>query len=128
MDWLGWVIPTVFTLAISIAAFFIKRSINKKDKEREAKDAKWEQEQRDLKDLIVSELKSFRTENEDRHCKTEAHVQKVEERLNKTLQELPIYYTLRDDWQRSTSNIDRKLDGIQNTLIQIYRGGKQGNE
>ena len=128
MDWAGWAIPTVFGLATGIAAYFIKRSINKKDRERAEKDAKWEQSQRELRTLIVGELKQFREENEARHCRTEAHVQQVEERLNRTLQALPKEYTLREDWLRFSSNIDRKLDSIQGLLIQIIRGGKQDHE
>ena len=128
MNWLGWAVPTAFALATSIAAFFIKRSINKKDRERAAKDAKWEKDQTELKELILGELKNFRMENDDRHCKTEQRVERVEERLNKTLQDLPKEYTMREDWLRFSTNIDRKLDAIQGMLIQFFRGGKQQNE
>lgn len=128
MDWLAWAIPTVFSLVTGTIAYFAKRSINKRDKEREAKDAKWEQEQREMKELILDQLKTFSTENEKRHKQNEEHICQVEKRLNETLQDMPKVYTLREDWLRFSSNIDRKLEQIHGLLIEIIRGGKRGNE
>ncbi len=132
MNWLGWAVPTVFSIVIGVIAFFAKRTINKRDKAREAKDAKWEQDQQEMKKLITDGFKTFREENEKRHCKTEDRIGKVEERLNETLRQLPEKYTLREDWMRFSSKIDIKLDNIQesilNVLAPIVRGGKGSNE
>lgn len=126
--WQLWGIGILVSLAISVSAFFIKRAFSRKDKERAERDAKWEKEQTELKEQILGELRNFRTENEKRHCKNEEHIKKVEDKLNDTLENLPKVYTLREDWMRFSSSIDRKLDGINDLLIQILRGGKQGNE
>ena len=53
--------------------------------------------------------------------KTELKVDKLEERLNKSMQEMPLLYTLREDWFRSNAAIDRKLDSIIDLIV---KGGK----
>ena len=128
MDWLGWAIPTAFGLATGVAAYFIKRSINKKDRERTAKDAKWEKDQQDLKDEILCELQRYHKETAGRLQKLEIGYEKLDNKLRETLENLPKEYTSREDWLRFSSKIDMKLDGIQNLIIDLFKGGKGKNE
>lgn len=60
--------------------------------------------------------------NDRRIDAQEKHVQEVEDKLNKTISDMPFLYTLREDFIRSTANHDRKLDQIIELLT---RGGNQ---
>jgi uncharacterized protein HemX len=123
--WLQWGVNLLTITFIGLIGFFAKRYMTQNDKRLEEKDAQRAKQLAGMEHKILGELERFRTENDKRHSKTEERVERVEERLNKTLQELPTMYTLREDWLRTSSDINRKLDKITDILI---RGGKASNE
>ncbi|MBR3795348.1 MAG: hypothetical protein IKK34_04890 [Clostridia bacterium] len=53
---------------------------------------------------------------EKRMAAQEQRTREVEEKLNKTISDMPYLYTLREDFIRSTANHDRKLDQIISLL------------
>ena len=53
---------------------------------------------------------------EKRIAAQEQRTREVEEKLNKTISDMPYLYTLREDFIRSTANHDRKLDQIISLL------------
>ena len=53
---------------------------------------------------------------EKRLEKQESQMRELEEKLNKTISDMPFLYTLREDFIRSTANHDRKLDQIISLL------------
>lgn len=53
---------------------------------------------------------------EKRMAAQEHRTREVEEKLNKTISDMPYLYTLREDFIRSTANHDRKLDQIISLL------------
>lgn len=123
--WLQWGVNLLTITFIGLIGFFAKRYMTQNDKRLEEKDVQRAKQLAEMEHKILGELERFRTENDKRHSKTEERVERVEERLNKTLQELPTMYTLREDWLRTSSDINRKLDKITDILI---RGGKASNE
>ena len=58
--------------------------------------------------------------NEKRMTAQEARTRDVEDKLNKTIADLPFLYTLREDFIRAQANHDRKLDQI---ITLLTRGG-----
>lgn len=54
---------------------------------------------------------------EKRMAAQEQRTREVEEKLNKTISDMPYLYTLREDFIRSTANHDRKLDQIISLLV-----------
>ncbi len=61
---------------------------------------------------------------EKRMEKQEGQTYDLQEKLNKTISELPFLYTLREDFIRSTANHDRKLDQIISLLSGSGKGEK----
>lgn len=53
---------------------------------------------------------------EKRMAAQEQRTREIEEKLNKTISDMPYLYTLREDFIRSTVNHDRKLDQIISLL------------
>lgn len=53
---------------------------------------------------------------EKRMAAQEQRSREIEEKLNKTISDMPYLYTLREDFIRSTANHDRKLDQIISLL------------
>lgn len=59
---------------------------------------------------------------EKRIAEQEARTREVEDKLSKTIADLPFLYTLREDFIRAQANHDRKLDQI---ITLLTRGGNQ---
>lgn len=94
--WIQTIISMVMTVTVGIIGFFVKRALTQND-QRQAQ---------------------FKQEMCERLDKTEDRADKLESRLNKLLQELPMLYTLREDWLRSNANIDQKLDRITDLIVE----------
>lgn len=65
---------------------------------------------------VVFFLKRSLDKAEKRLERQETHTRELEEKLNKTISDMPFLYTLREDFIRSTANHDRKLDQIISLL------------
>ena len=65
---------------------------------------------------VVFFLKRGLDKTEKRLEKQETMTRDLEEKLNKTISDMPFLYTLREDFIRSTANHDRKLDQIISLL------------
>lgn len=76
--------------------------------------------------MLCSAVAYFAKRNQDKMEKRmtaqEQRTREVEEKLNKTISDMPYLYTLREDFIRSTANHDRKLDQIISLLA---KGGNQ---
>lgn len=73
---------------------------------------------------IVFFLKRGLDKTERRLEKQETQARELEEKLNKTISDMPFLYTLREDFIRSTASHDRKLDQIISLLT---TGGGKGD-
>lgn len=120
-EWIQWAVNLLVVSGIGLIGYLAKRMLNQIDKKLEALEKQQTERQAETERKIIGELERFRAEDDKRHGKTEERMSKVEDRLNKTLQELPALYVMREDWLRTSSAIDRKLDKITDILI---RGGK----
>lgn len=73
---------------------------------------------------VVFFLKRGLDKTEKRLEKQETMTRDLEEKLNKTISDMPFLYTLREDFIRSTANHDRKLDQIISLLTGSGKGDK----
>lgn len=87
---LNWVITTAVGLMIAALAYFLKKQIS---------------------DLVHSIEKNHQ-ENLKAHKDINERVDKLENKLNGTLEELPLRYTLREDYIRTMMGFEAKLDKI----------------
>lgn len=95
----------VLTTVIGVIAFFLKRTLTQIEHRQTTAEA-----------AMKAQVDVLKQEMGQRHDKIEGRVEKLEGRLNTTLQEMPTMYTLREDWLRSSAAIDRKLDKIMDIL------------
>lgn len=90
LSWETWALPLIFTLLIGALGFFLKRWIN---------------EVKESQERIHQETREANRETNER-------IDKLEEKLQATIEQLPYQYTLREDFIRSVSGLERKLDKI----------------
>lgn len=118
-----WIVNLVVVTAVGLLGYFGKRTLTQIDRHQEDMGKRMAESQRDTERKILTEIERMRADMDERQRKAESRIERVEERLNKTLQEMPTVYTLREDWLRTSSSIDRKLDKIMDMLI--GRGGHE---
>lgn len=59
--------------------------------------------------------------------KMEKRIDEQEDKLNKTINDLPFLYTLREDFIRAQANNDRKLDQINSKLDRVLAQGMRAD-
>ena len=106
MDWLYWIITLAVTTALGIISFFFKRTLTQIDRRQELAEKK-----------LVEELARLET----RYSKTDDRITHLEERFNKMMHDMPHVYTLREDWTRSISYIQQKLDKIYDHITSMTK-------
>ena len=90
-EWVQWIIQVV---AYGVICFLLKRELGQMDQRH--------------KDLL-EQIKAVERE-------AKADTQKVEEKLDRFITELPFKYTLKDDFVRTVARMDNKLDKILDRL------------
>lgn len=104
-DWLFWVITTGVMIALGAIAYFIKKMIT--DSEKRDADTR-EQFTRAMSGLEDKFAKAMQ--------ETRCDVRRVEDKLNSLIEHLPLNFTLRDDFIRSMSTVETKLNKILDRL------------
>lgn len=104
-DWVYWVITTAVVTALGIIAFFIKKMITDSEKR--------DTETRTQFTQTLSNMENkFSAAVNDAKC----DIRKVEDKLNNLIESLPMTFTLRDDFIRSMSGVEAKLNKILDRL------------
>lgn len=89
-----WIATTVLGLMIGALGWFIKRLIDGQKKEMEA----------------------LRAEVQSSMRQTNGRIDKLEDKLQETIESMPYKYTMREDFIRSVSGLEQKLDKILEKL------------
>lgn len=66
--------------------------------------------------LIITLLRKRQTDQEKRIEKLEADARREQDRLTEVISQMPIQYTLRDEFLRVTTDQNRKLDKISDFM------------
>lgn len=93
-QWIYWVVTTVFTLLLGALSWFVKRTLDELRKENET--------------IRKEFARQF-----DTHA---ARMDKLEAKLQETIETMPYKYTLREDFIRAVSGLERKIDKILDCL------------
>lgn len=104
-DWLFWLITTAVVTALGIIAFFIKKLVT----DAEKRDAETRQQ-------FTQTLSNMENKFTAAIADTKLDIRKVEDKLNNLMENLPLTFTLRDDFIRSMSNVEAKLNKILDRL------------
>ena len=72
--------------------------------------------------IVTTLLKRQQAAQEKRIEKVEAENARDQERLNDVIAQMPIQYTLRDEFLRVTTDQNRKLDKISDSMNDLSRG------
>lgn len=81
-----------------------------------------------LGSIVAYLLKRSIDKSDKRIQENEERMREVEDKLNRTIADLPFAYTLREDFIRVTANHDRKLDQIIAMLSANNSKGGTGND
>ena len=102
-QWIYWVVTTAFTLLLGALSWFVKRTLDELRKEN---------------DTIRKEFsRQFDTQA--------ARMDKLEAKLQDTIESMPYKYTLRDDFIRSMAGVENKLNKILDKLSGITGGAHE---
>lgn len=101
-----WLLSAIFSLVVGILGYFIKKTLDNFSKGQEAQ-----------REEFKAELKHQREDFREALDTQGRRLDSVEE----TLRRMPFTYTLKEDFIRSMSSVDRKLDQI----IDMQRAGKE---
>ena len=66
--------------------------------------------------ILMNLMRRRQADQEKRQEKAEADINKLDDRLNRVIAEMPIQYTLRDEFLRVTGDMTRKLDKTNDML------------
>ena len=104
-DWLFWLITTAIVTTLGIIAFFIKKLVT----DAEKRDA-------ETRLQFTQTLSNFENKFSSAIADTKIDIRKVEDKLNNLIESLPMTFTLRDDFIRSMSGVEAKLNKILDRL------------
>lgn len=93
----SWLSSALFTLTVGIIGFFLKRTMNS-----------FESKMAEQREDFHQEMESIRKDFKDSMDTLGHRVDKIED----TISEMPYKYTLKEDFIRSMSTVDKKLDQI----------------
>lgn len=117
MEWLGQTAAALLpTLVIAIISFFLKRTLNQIEKRQEVAESSYK-----------AQIEQLKKDTGERQEKIEGKVDRLTDRVNQALQEMPSTYTLREDWMRANADTGRKLDRITDMLISNSKGRQQND-
>lgn len=92
--WAFWLATTIIGLMISGLVFFIKKQFSDLEKANE----------------------QIHADSVQAREKLNARIEKLEMKLQTTIEEMPYKYTLREDFIRAVSGLERKIDKILDAL------------
>lgn len=126
--WLQWGLGIVITLILGAIAYYIKRLIAKNDeRQKDNEDAlqkRMDCMESNLSDQIgrIQQTLEDRIDKGDQAMKAEIEkgdmrTEKLENRLNDLIKELPRGYVDKESWMVQNQRIDRKLDRITEILM-----------
>lgn len=98
MDKWIWIVQLIITIIIGVIAYFLKETKNSIDKD-------------------IQDNKKDIQEN-----KTEINT--IRKEFNDFKENMPFHFVLRDDFIRSITNIDKKLDKIYDTIALTKKGSE----
>lgn len=95
-----WIATTAIGLMIGALGFFLKRTLSELEKKVERSESA----------------------SSGRSVLMEKRLEKLEDRFDNLLKEMPDKYASRDDMIRMNQGLEYRLDKIQDTLMDIKRG------
>lgn len=98
MDKWIWVVQLIITVIIGVIAYFLKETKNAIDKD-------------------IQDNKKDIEENKN-------EINSIKKEFNEFKENIPFHYVLRDDFIRSITNIDKKLDKIYDTIALTKKGSE----
>lgn len=114
-DWIDWGLRLLATGAIGAIVFFLKRTLSQV-----------EERQKSMETNIGTKLDSLRKDTIERCDRTDQQVEKLNDRINGIIRDLPLTYVMREDWMVANQNTDRKLNMILEQLMQLQK--RKGTE
>ncbi len=93
----NWLPSALFTLTVGIIGFFLKRTLSS-----------FERKMAEQREDFHQEMESIRKDFKDSMDTLGHRVDKIED----TISDMPYKYTLKEDFIRSMSSVDKKLDQI----------------
>lgn len=127
-SWLQWGLGILITLLLGAIAFYIKRLIAKNDDGQKENEAALQKRMDCMEANLSVQISKIQQTLEERIDKGdqavkaeiekgEQRTEKLENRLNELIKEMPRSYVDKEAWMIGNQRIDRKLDRITEILM-----------
>lgn len=115
--WVMWGLGILSNIITGALAYFIKRSIGQSDERQKSTEAEMLKRQDKMEVNLSGQIKELRAATEARIDKSEHAIEKLENRFNELVKDIPRSYVDKEAWLLQNQNVDRKLDKIMELLM-----------
>lgn len=115
--WIMWGLGILSSIITGALAFFIKRNISVNDERQKTSAGELRRQIGSLETSITLKIDQMGRAMETRISKTDERLDKLEDRFNGLIKEIPVCYVDKDSWMLQNQTIDRKLDKITDILL-----------
>lgn len=121
-----WGLGLLSNIITGALAFFIKRNITQSDERQKATEAAMVKRLESTEHNLSNQIEKVRLATESRFDKSEKDLEKLENRFNDFVRDIPRNYVDKEAWLIQNQTIDRKLDRIMEILMQRGRAQNDG--
>lgn len=119
--WVMWGLGILSSIITGALAFFIKRNISQGDERRKATEAEMLKRQDKMEGNLSRQIEKLQAATEARIDKGEKDLEKLENRFNDFVRDIPRNYVDKETWMVQNQTMDRKLDRITEEIMKLGR-------
>ncbi len=126
MDWIYWVVNLASVTVVGIIGYLIKREFAKNDDKQRTIAQEIAQLRKDVANGQAVSEERIKQEIADKMRRADFDMQKLTDRVNDMVRDIPRQYVAKEDWMINNQSIDRKLDRIMEILMKGAGGTTNG--
>ncbi len=119
--WVMWGLGILSNVITGALAFFIKRNISQSDERQKTTEAEMLKRQDKMEGNLSRQIEKLQAATEARIDKGEKDLEKLENRFNDFVRDIPRNYVDKETWMVQNQTMDRKLDRITEEIMKLGR-------
>ena len=119
--WVMWGLGILSNVITGALAFFIKRNISQSDERQTTTEAEMLKRQDKMEGNLSRQIEKLQAATEARIDKGEKDLEKLENRFNDFVRDIPRNYVDKETWMVQNQTMDRKLDRITEEIMKLGR-------
>lgn len=119
--WVMWGLGILSNVITGALAFFIKRNISQSDERQKTTEAEMLKRQDKMEGNLSRQIEKLQAATEARIDKGEKDLERLENRFNDFVRDIPRSYVDKEAWMVQNQTMDRKLDRITEEIMKLGR-------